>query len=78
MGNKDVKLINKMRNQPNGISPDDAERVLNYLGFEEKRIKGSHKRFKRKSDGRWFSLVISQNPVKKYLVDEILSIVDEL
>lgn len=77
MGNKDVKIINKMRRQPNGISPEDAERVLNYLGFEKRRTRGSHRRFKRKSDGRWFSLVISQNPVKKYLIEEILSIVDE-
>ena len=78
MGNKDVKLINKMKNQPNGISPEDAEKVLLYLGFEYKRTKGSHKRFKRKSDGQWFTLVISKNPVKKYLVDDILSMVDEL
>lgn len=78
MGNKDVKIIEKMKNQPNGISPDDAEKVLLYLGFEYKRTQGSHKRFKRKSDGRWFTLVISKNPVKKYLVDDILSIVDEL
>lgn len=77
MGNKDVKIINKMRRQPNGITPEDAERVLNYLGFEVRRTRGSHRRFKRKSDGRWFSLVISQNPVKKYLIEEILSIVDE-
>lgn len=77
MGNKDVKIINKMRRQPNGVSPEDAERVLNHLGFEKRRTRGSHRRFKRKSDGRWFSLVISQNPVKKYLIEEILSIVDE-
>lgn len=77
MGSKDVKIINKMRRQPNGISPEDAERVLNYLGFEARRTKGSHKRFKRKNDGRWFTLVISQNPVKKYLIEEILNIVDE-
>lgn len=37
MGNKVVKIIEKMRNQPNGISPTDAEKVLNYLGFEEKK-----------------------------------------
>lgn len=78
MGNKVVKIIEKMRNQPNGISPTDAEKVLNYLGFEEKNTKGSHKHFRRKSDGRWYTLVISQNPIKKYFVDDILEFVDEL
>lgn len=77
MGNKVVKIIDKMRRQPNSISPDDAEKVLIYLGFERRRTEGSHRRFKRKSDGRWFTLVISKNPIKKYLVDDILDVVDE-
>lgn len=77
MGKKVAKLIEKMRSQPNGINPDDAERVLKYLGFEHRNTKGSHKHFKRKSDGLWFTLVISENPMKKYLVDSILKIVDE-
>lgn len=33
MGNQVVKLIEKMRHQPNGISPDDAEKVLIGIGF---------------------------------------------
>lgn len=78
MGNKVVKIIEKMRNQPNGISPNDAEKVLYALGFEHKRTRGSHKRFKRKSDGLRFTLVVSENPIKKYLVDDILNVVDEL
>ncbi|MDU0893686.1 MAG: type II toxin-antitoxin system HicA family toxin [Anaerococcus sp.] len=77
MGNKVVKIIDKMRRQPNSISPDDAEKVLLELGFEPRPPRGSHKRFKRKSDGRWFTLVISKNPIKKYLVDGILDVVDE-
>lgn len=77
MGNKDVKLIEKMRNQPNGINPKDAEKILLYLGFEHRNTKGSHKHFKRKSDGMWFTLVLSENPMKRYLVDDILKIVDE-
>ena len=71
------KLIEKMRHQPNGISPAEAEKVLLKLGFVIRGTKGSHRHFKRKSDGRWFTLVISENPIKKYLVDDILSIVDE-
>ena len=77
MGNRDDKIIDKMRRQPNGISPKEAEKVLIKLGFIHRNTKGSHKHFKRKSDGRWFTLVISYNPIKKYLVDEILNIVDE-
>ena len=77
MGSRDDKLIDKMRRQPNGISPKEAEKVLIKLGFIHSNTKGSHKHFKRKSDGRWFTLVISYNPIKKYLVDEILNIVDE-
>lgn len=77
MGRSDEKLIDKMRHQPNGISPKEAEKVLNSLGFIHRNTKGSHKHFKRKSDGRWFTLVMSNNPIKKYLVDDILNIVDE-
>ena len=35
MGNKDVKLIEKMRNQPNGINPKDAEKILATIGQNE-------------------------------------------
>lgn len=77
MGKPINGLIKKMRNQPNGITPAEAEKVLLGIGFEFRRQKGSHKHFKRKSDNKRFTLVVSHNPIKKYLVDEIMMIIDE-
>ena len=36
------KIIDKMRRQPNGIRPEEAEKVLKECGYEAVRQKGSH------------------------------------
>jgi predicted RNA binding protein YcfA (HicA-like mRNA interferase family) len=37
------KIIEKMKRQPNGIHPEEAEKVLKANGYEYKRQKGSHR-----------------------------------
>ena len=42
------KLIDKMKWQPNGIRPEEAEKVLNFAGYTLVRQKGSHKQYLNK------------------------------
>lgn len=75
---KKDKLIKKLKSSPNRISPDEIEKLLGWEGFDKRKNNaGSHQVFKRKSDGRVFNLVLTNNPVKKYQVDEILKIIEE-
>ena len=37
------KLIEKMKNKPNSIRPEEAEKVLIYFNYIPVRQKGSHK-----------------------------------
>jgi len=39
------KIVSKMKRQPNGISPDEAGRVLDYYGYRFDRQNGSHKTY---------------------------------
>ena len=39
------KIIEKMKNQPNGIRADEAAKVLEYFGFRLDRQQGSHMQF---------------------------------
>mgnify|MGYP000939244424 CR=1 FL=1 len=39
------KIIEKMKRQPNGIRPEEAEKVLNAYGYEYKRQKCSHRHY---------------------------------
>lgn len=72
------KLIKKMKTSPNNISPDEVEKVLKWIGFQKRRNNaGSHQVFKRKSDGKVFNLVLTNNPVKRYQVKELLMIIEE-
>lgn len=42
------KLIEKMEQQPNGIRPKEAEKVLEAYGYVPVRQKGSHKHYLNK------------------------------
>lgn len=75
MANVD-KIIEKMRRQPNGISPNEMEKVLGAIGYIAKGEVGSHKQFRRPGSPI-YTLVMSKNPVKAYQVKELLKIIDE-
>ena len=66
------KIIQKMLHQPNGIRPEEAEKVLNYLGYEFVRQKGSHKQYLNKSTGE-LTTIKQENPLKKVYVMDILN-----
>ena len=39
------KLVEKMRNQPNGIRMEEADKVLRHNGYRLDRQKGSHRQY---------------------------------
>ena len=66
------KIIDKMRRQPNGIRPEEAEKVLNALGYQLVRQKGSHKQYLNKLTGQ-LTTIKQENPLKKVYVIDILN-----
>lgn len=66
------KIIDKMRRQPNGIRPEEAEKVLNALGYKLVRQKGSHKQYLNKQTGQ-LTTIKQENPLKKVYVIDILN-----
>lgn len=66
------KIIDKMKRQPNGIRPDEAEKVLNAFGYKLVRHKGSHKQYLNKESGK-LTTIKQENPLKKVYVIDILN-----
>lgn len=66
------KIIQKMLHQPNGIRPEEAEKVLNYIGYVCVRQKGSHKQYLNKSTGE-LTTIKQENPLKKVYIIDILN-----
>ena len=66
------KIIDNMRRQPNGIRPEEAEKVLNALGHKLVRQKGSHKQYLNMQTGQ-LTTIKQENPLKKVYVIDILN-----
>ncbi len=65
------KLVEKMRQQPNGITIHEAEKVLLAFGFRFARQKGSHCHYMNaKGD---VVTIKKENPLKAVYVKDILS-----
>ena len=71
-----AKIIDKMRRQPKGIRFDEAERVLNYIGYKtgNRKGKGSHRVFRNES-GDHLSVPYA-NPIDKAYVEQIVNRID--
>ena len=67
------KIIAKMKNQPNGVRLEEADKVLMACGYWSARQEGSHRHY-RNGDGKIITIV-QKNPLKKYQVTMILGIV---
>lgn len=66
------KIITKMKQQPHGIRPEEAEKVLKYIGYECVRQKGSHKQYLNQQTGE-LTTIKQENPLKKVYVMDILN-----
>jgi predicted RNA binding protein YcfA (HicA-like mRNA interferase family) len=64
------KLIQKMKNQPNGISLQEADRVLSANGFSLLRQRGSHRSY-RNNLGEML-VIVDATPMKAVYVKDIL------
>ena len=69
------KIIQKMKNQPNGISCREADRVLTAKGYRFDRQNGSHCHYINES-GEVIT-IIDKNPLKKVYVMDILKHIGE-
>jgi len=70
------KIIEKMKNQPNGIRPEEAEKVLGAYGYVPARHKGSHKHYLNKGTGDLITIK-QENPLKKAYVADVLNSIGE-
>ena len=64
------KLVEKMRNQPNGIWFEEAAKVLSHYGYKLVRTKGSHNHFRHENGD--LTTVQYGNPIDKSYVKDIL------
>jgi len=69
------KVIQKMHNQPNGITPQEADRVLSAHGYRLDRQKGSHCQYVNQSGD--VLTVVNSNPLRKAYVTAILERIGE-
>jgi predicted RNA binding protein YcfA (HicA-like mRNA interferase family) len=69
------KIIQKMINQPNGIIPQEADRVLSAHGYRLDRQNGSHCQYVNHSGD--VLTVRKTNPLKKAYVVAILERIGE-
>ena len=65
------KIIEKMKQQPNGINISEADKVLAAKGFTLLRQRGSHRSYRNKSGD--VIVLVDTNPMKAVYVKDILS-----
>ena len=66
------KIIDKMKRQPNGIRPEEAEKVLKAYGYEPVR----QKQYLNKETGD-LTTIKQESPLKKAYVVDILNRIGE-
>ena len=67
---KQEKLIQKIFKGKSDVTPDEAKKILEMLGFRATPTGGSHLTF-RKSNHPSVTIVLTQNPLKPYLLEKI-------
>lgn len=70
------KIIEKMKSQPNGVRPEEAEKVLKSYGYENVRQKGSHRHYLNKSTGDLITIK-QENPLKIAYIKDVLRRIGE-
>jgi len=67
---KHDKLIQRIFKGSKDITPDEAIKILEKLGFKATPTGGSHLTF-RKPNRSSVTIVITQNPVKPYMLEKL-------
>jgi predicted RNA binding protein YcfA (HicA-like mRNA interferase family) len=68
---KREKLIQKIFQGKQEITPDEAVKILEMLGFKAASTGGSHRTF-RKHNCPSVTIVLTQNPLKPYMLEKLL------
>ncbi|MBQ8326546.1 MAG: type II toxin-antitoxin system HicA family toxin [Lachnospiraceae bacterium] len=66
------KIIEKMKRQPNGVRPEEAEKVLRAYNFLPVRQRGSHKHYLNEDTGVLITIK-QETPLKKAYIVSILN-----
>lgn len=66
------KLIEKMKRQPHGIRPEEADKVLRHFHYLPVRQKGSHKHYLNQNTGDLITIK-QETPLKKAYTVDILN-----
>ena len=69
------KIIQKMKNQPNGIRIDEVHKVLTAFDYRLDRQKGSHRQYVNKTGD--VITIKSENPLKKSYIKDVLDRIGE-
>ncbi|GKS14770.1 hypothetical protein YDYSY3_57700 [Paenibacillus chitinolyticus] len=69
------KIVQKMKDRPNGIPYDDVAKVLRHYGYELVRTKGSHCHFRNKHGD--LITIKKENPLKAVYVKDVLDRIGE-
>ena len=64
------KLVQKIFSGKANITPAEAMKILERLGFKASSTCGSHRTF-RKPERPSVTIVLTQNPLKSYLVEKL-------
>jgi len=64
------KLIQKIFRGKADVTPDEAVKILEMLGFSASPTGGSHLTF-RKPNSPSVTIVLTQNPLKSYLLEKL-------
>ena len=72
---KQEKLIQKIYKGNSDVSPDEAIKILEMLNFSASPTRGSHRTF-RKPFHPSITIVLTQNPLKPYLLEKIQNALD--
>ena len=70
------KIVDKMKRQPNGITPDEADKVLEHYRYRFARQKGSHKSYI--NENGVIQVVPQRRPtIKSTYIKQILAKIEE-
>jgi len=67
---KHEKLIKRIFEGKTDITPDEAANILKKLDFKSTATSGSHRTF-RKPNRQSVTIILTQNPLKPYMVEKL-------
>jgi predicted RNA binding protein YcfA (HicA-like mRNA interferase family) len=73
-----AKLLQKIRNNPRGVSFDELDKVLQWYGFELRGVRGSHHAYRHRQSRTTLIVVRRRASVQPDAVRDVLEAIDKL